>query len=53
MAKVLNGEKHCRKFQSHERYRKQTTDRQTDGRAMTYSERERDAKNVSYTNQMP
>jgi len=35
MAKVPNGVKHCRKFQSlsrvHERYR-QTTDRQTDGR---------------------
>ena len=26
----------------HERYRRQTTDRQTDGRAITYSERERE-----------
>jgi len=33
----------------HERYRRQTTDRQTDGRAIAYSEREREftfAKNV-------
>jgi len=26
----------------HERYRRQTTDRQTDGRAIAYSERERE-----------
>jgi len=36
---------------AHERYRRQTDDRQTDGRAIAYSEREREftfAKNHTY-----
>jgi len=33
----------------HERYRRQTRDRQTDGRATAYSEREREFANNIYT----
>ena len=32
----------------HERYRRQTTDRQTDGRATAYSERERDDRECEF-----